>query len=55
MFLLPINYSQYLQRIEFEKLNIGFHFQKNINEKQIEKIFKKNIDKYLDKINKIEL
>lgn len=26
-----------------------------VNEKQIEKIFKKNIDKYLDKINNIEL
>lgn len=52
MFLLPINYSQYLQRIEFEKLNIGFHFQKNINEKQIEKYLdeKKGVNQVIENL-----
>lgn len=39
MFLLPINYSQYLQRKFFLSLNIGFFSQNNVNEK--------NIDEYL--------
>lgn len=36
LFLLPINYSQYLQKKFFLSLNIGFFSQNNINETKIE-------------------
>ena len=35
LFLLPINYSQYLQRLKFKKFNLDFFFQENNKCKKI--------------------
>ena len=36
MLLLPINYSQYMQKKKFMNMKVGFHSQNNVNEKIID-------------------
>ena len=54
--LVAIGRRPNIENSGIEELGIELNRGKIVvNEKQIEKIFKKNIDKYLDKINNIEL
>lgn len=52
LFLLPINYSQYLQRNIYKSLNIGFHFQENNKEKYIVKYLneEEGVQKVIDNL-----
>lgn len=43
LFLLPINYSQHLQRLKYKEFKINFHFQENNNEKYIEKYLEESV------------
>ncbi len=43
MFLLPINYSQHLQRIKFKKIYPCFHYQENDKEFDIEEYLEESI------------
>lgn len=43
LFLLPINYSQHLQRHKYKEFKLDFHFQENNNEKYIENYLEESI------------
>lgn len=43
MFLLPINYSQYLQRIKYKQICNDFHYQENRNENLIKEYLEESI------------